>query len=484
MQSINHNAIAGLNLKARQGTSSILQQSLERLSSGLRINNAKDDAAGLAIANRMRSNVNADTVISRGLDDAISLAQTADSSLSSIASLLIRAKGLAIQSINDTLSESDRLSIQNEYESILAGITDLSEGTEIFGKYPLATDKPELPPALIGDIAPISSKFPVAGTNYTFSSGVIPLAYLPAGSTNISITIDSLGLDDDIQLFTRDGKHLAGTPFTGSDPDYTWVSRGITDASKADTKLLTEANGFQSGATYDDSQLIEGGATWDLNGSETLNYNGMTISYSGDGDRYEDKASGAYNDGSNGSNRIERLNIDNVTEDLVVVVVGSGSFTSNLTWGTLPTPTVQPATPPKKSEPIEVITSANFGDEVRATTMDATPADTKTLGIRDTSLNSVASANTAMGALDSALAKVSGYRSQYGAYINRFESSKSVLAQQTVSTQSAQSRIQDADYALEASQMVKAQILQQGQNAVLKAANQIPENLLTLLRGI
>ncbi|WP_072568264.1 flagellin N-terminal helical domain-containing protein [Enterobacter sp. SA187] len=482
MQAINHNAIAGLNLVARQSTTSLLSQTIARLSSGLRINSAMDDAAGLAITNRMRSNINADTVISRGLDDATSLAQTADGSLGSVANLLIRAKSLAIQSVNDTLSESDRSSIQNEYESILAGINDLSEQTEIFGKYPLATANPELPPALIGDVAPISSKFPVAGSNYTFSSGVVPLAYLPAGSTNINLTIDSLGLDDDIQLFTRDGKHLAGTPFTGPDPDYTWVSRGITDAAKADSKLLTAANGFQSGATYDDSQLIEGGAAWNLNGSATLNYNGMTITYSGDGDRYEDRGMGAYNDGSNGTNRLERLTIDNVSEDLIVVIVGSGSFTSNLTWGNLPAPTITPATPPKKSGPMEVITSANFGDDIQAMTMTATPADTKTLGIRDTSLSSAQSASSAMGALDNALAKVSGYRAQYGAWMNRFDSAKSVLSQQTLSTQTAQSRIMDADYALETSKQIKAQILQESQNAVLKIANQLPENLLTLLR--
>lgn len=482
MQAINHNAIAGLNLVARQSTTSLLSQTIARLSSGLRINSAMDDAAGLAITNRMRSNINADTVISRGLDDATSLAQTADGSLGSVANLLIRAKSLAIQSVNDTLSESDRSSIQNEYESILAGINALSEQTEIFGKYPLATANPELPPALIGDVAPISSKFPVAGSNYTFSSGVVPLAYLPAGSTNINLTIDSLGLDDDIQLFTRDGKHLAGTPFTGPDPDYTWVSRGITDAAKADSKLLTAANGFQSGATYDDSQLIEGGAAWNLNGSATLNYNGMTITYSGDGDRYEDRGIGAYNDGSNGTNRLERLTIDNVSEDLIVVIVGSGSFTSNLTWGNLPAPTITPATPPKKSGPMEVITSANFGDDIQAMTMTATPADTKTLGIRDTSLSSAQSASSAMGALDNALAKVSGYRAQYGAWMNRFDSAKSVLSQQTLSTQTAQSRIMDADYALETSKQIKAQILQESQNAVLKIANQLPENLLTLLR--
>jgi len=209
----------------------------------------------------------------------------------------------------------------------------------------------------------------------------------------------------------------------------------------------------------------------------------MNITYSGDGDRYEDSTTGGFNDGNNGANLQERVTIDNVNEDLIVVVVGNGSFTSKLTWGNLEAPTAQPATPPKNSIPYQVDTSANFGDETRSTTLEPTPADTKTLGINDARLDTVQSARSAMGKLDNALAKVDGYRAQYGAAINRFESSKSVLAQQKIATQSAQSRIQDADYALETSKMLKAQILQESQNAVLKIANQTPENLLSLLRG-
>jgi len=334
MLAIKHNAHEGASLQSMRSTTPSLAQSIERLSSGLRINSAKDDAAGLAITHRMTANINADSVVSRSLDDAISLAQTAEGSPGSVNEMLIHAKSLAAQSATGTMSESDRRSIDAEYQHILAAITDISQGTQIFGQFPLATDNPVLPPVLLGDVAPINVKFPVQSTDYSFSSGIIPLAWLPAGSTDITITIDSLGLDDDLQLFTRDGKHLAGTPINGSDPDYTWTSRGITDSTGATSRMLTEANGFSSGATYDDSDLIEGGASWALNGSETLAWNGMNVAYSGDGDRYEDGR--AYNDGSNGSNRLERIHIDNVTEDLIVVVVGSGSFTSNLTWGNLP----------------------------------------------------------------------------------------------------------------------------------------------------
>lgn len=480
MLAINHNAHEGASLKAARNTTSALAQSIERLSSGLRINSAKDDAAGLAIANRMTANINADSVVSRGLDDAISLAQTAEGSLGSVSDMLIRAKTLAVQSATDTLSEPDRRNIDAEYQQILAAIMDISEGTQVFGQFPLATDNPVLPPVMLGDVAPINVKFPVQGNDYSFSSGIIPMAYLPAGSIDITITIDSLGLDDDLQLFTRDGKHLAGTPINGSDPDYTWTSRGITDSARATARMLSEKNGFTSGATYD-ADLIEGGPLWSLNGSETLAFNGMTIAYSGDGDRYE--TGRAFNDGSNGSNRLERIHIDSVTEDLIVMVVGSGSFTSNLTWGNLPAPTIQPATPPKQSKPIDIITQANYGEPVQSMTLEPTPADTVSLGLNNTSLLTQSGARTTMAALDNALEKVGGYRAQYGAWINRFESGKSGLAQQNVASQAARSRIADADYALEVSQQIKAQILQQSQATVLKIAQQIPEAALALLRN-
>jgi len=312
----------------------------------MRINSAKDDAAGQAIANRMTANIGADSVVARGLNDAISYAQTAGGGLGSIADLLIRAKTLSIQAATGTLSDADRQSINGEYQQILAGINEIADQTEIFGKYPLATNDPDLPPALLGNVQPINTKFPVAGKSYSFTSGVIPLAYIPAGSTAITISIDSLGQDDDLQLFTRDGKHLAGTPIDGSAPDYTWVSKGITDDATAQSRLLTSNNGFASGAAYDGSQLLEGGASWSLAGSNSGSYNGMNITYSGDGDRYEDVASGDFNNGTNTTTRLERITLDTVSEDLIVVVVGNGSFTSNLTWGNLPEPKSNPVTPP------------------------------------------------------------------------------------------------------------------------------------------
>ncbi len=172
-----------------------------------------------------------------------------------------------------------------------------------------------------------------------------------------------------------------------------------------------------------------------------------------------------------------------MTEDLLVMVVGSGSFTSNITWGNLPTPSITPTVPPKQSRPIEVATSANFGEAMQSTTIEPTPTDLKTLQLESTDMITEAGAKKCMGLLDAALEKVSGYRAQYGAVINRFESSKAVLSQQNISLQAARSRIQDADYAAEASQLARAQILDQSQNAALKMANQVPQTVLELLKG-
>jgi len=244
---------------------------------------------------------------------------------------------------------------------------------------------------------------------------------------------------------------------------------------------MTPENGFITGATYDGSQLVEGGASWDPTGA-TLNYNGMNITYSGDGDRYEDSTNGGFNDGTNGSNMVERITLDNVTEDLLVVVVGNGSFTSAITWGNLPTPTMPPTVPPKQSRAIEVVTSANFGEEVQQMTIEPTPTDLKTLKLENSEMTTQAGARSCMATLDAALEKVSGYRSQYGGLINSFESHKSVLSQQGIALQASRSRIQDADYAVEASRLARAQIISQGQNAALKIANQSPQTVLDLLK--
>ncbi|YCH32603.1 hypothetical protein M1D48_18855 [Erwinia sp. D4-22] len=148
----------------------------------------------------------------------------------------------------------------------------------------------------------------------------------------------------------------------------------------------------------------------------------------------------------------------------------------------MPTPTYTPTDQVKVSTPTQIVTSANFGDELQTKTIEPTPSDSASLGLAATRLNPKEEAAKALGALDKALQTVSGYQGEYGATINSLESAKATLSAQTQATTAARSRIMDADYALETSNLTKAQIIQQASNAVLVQANQQPQMMLSLLK--
>ena len=457
-------------------------RALQRVSSGQRVNSAADDAAGAAIANRMTANLRADSVLSRGIADGVGLMQVAEGGLDGINQLLQRSRELAVKASSDTLADSDRAALNGEYQQLRAEIDRLSRSTTAFGKFPLAPAPTTALPAMLGSTSPLSAKFPVSGSSSSFTSGIVSLAYVPSGAQNFSLTIDSLGADDDIQLFSRSGEHLVGTPLEGADADIVWQQNGITDGASADAKALTTANGFLPGASYSAANLLQGGANYDLNGSATASYNGMTLTYSGDGDRYETATTGGYNNGLNGAQRLERLTIDQTSEDLLIMVVGSGSFTATATWDSMPAPTVPTVPVPPYSTPTEVLLGASYGETPDSVTIAPTPADSASLGLSDVELDPVEKAREALGKLQQAMNTVDGYRSQYGALTNRFDSAIDGLNQQGLATAAARSRIVDADYAVEVSALTRGQILQQAGGAVLAQANKLPEGILTLLR--
>ncbi|RJL54156.1 flagellin N-terminal helical domain-containing protein [Pectobacterium carotovorum] len=463
-----------------------LSQAIDRLSSGLRINGTKDDAAGQAIANRMTANLNANSVITNGMKDGLSLMQTAESGLDAINNLIQRGRQLAAQAANGTLSDTDQTSLNGEYQQIREEIDRIASSTQIFGRYPLAPTEPGPQPAKLGNTLPLAEKFPDANTQYPFTSGVVSLAYIPAGAKNITITIDSLSADDDIQLFTRDGKHLAGTPVVGADADIVWSKNGVTDESAMNTTVITQDNGFLPGATYSADSLLQAGE-YNINTGSQTTYQGMTITYSGDGDRFEDANTGGFNDGNVGAaNQLEKIHIDEVTEDLIIIVAGSGAFYSSASWDELPTPT-EPVPPLPPSVPISkettFVVGASFGDALQTVTLNPTPADSQSLGLSSVTLGTPQQASAALTTFDNALKTLDGYRSEYGSHMNRFESVTAVLSQEKVATAAARSRILDADYALEVSAMTKSQILQQASLSVLSQANQQSGNVLKLLQG-
>ena len=120
--------------RALQSTEGSLSTSMQRLSTGLRINSAKDDAAGLAIAERMTSQVRGMTVATRNANDAISMAQTAEGSLGKVGESLQRMRELAVQSANSTNDTSDRVNLNEEYTALATEVSRVLEGTKFNGK--------------------------------------------------------------------------------------------------------------------------------------------------------------------------------------------------------------------------------------------------------------------------------------------------------------------------------------------------------------
>ncbi|WP_299261683.1 flagellin [uncultured Kushneria sp.] len=465
-----------------------LNQAIERLSSGLRVNSAKDDAAGLAIANRFQANLNADMQITRGVNDGVSLIQTADGGLENINGLLQRARQLAVQASTETLADSDRAALQQEFTQLRAEIDRVANDTTIFGKTPLAPATPQPLPVKLGDTPPASEVLEPQFRPY--ASGVKSVAYIPVGTQNFRLEMDSLAYDDDIQLFTTDGRHLIGTPITGENTDHVWQHQKIESEADADRLLMNSSEGFKQNAHYDSSGLQDGTGQYDTTHLPvTVNYNGMQIHWSGDGDRQYPETAGQSGSGFNNGriddnkSQLEVLTIDEVTEDLLIFVVGEGNFNASATWDHMP---LEYTPPPPPTGPVsidtDIVVGADFGSDLQKITIRATPSDSKTLGLEDTGLDPAEKARAALGDLDRAMDRISEYRGSYGALQNRLEDVTETVADKQVITADALSRIMDADYAVEVSNMSRVQITQQAGTAVLAQANQRLDSVLALLR--
>ena len=299
------------------------------------------------------------------------------------------------------------------------------------------------------------------------------MAYIPTGTTGIVIDMYDHGANDDIQIFTTDGKHLVGTGL-GFSENSTWRELGIHNAADIASLVFTAENGFKPSASYDASDLLQGVKDGALL-TKTL-ADGTEIEYSGDGN-------GPSAGGTRNNN--EHIKISEAKENLIFMVVGKGVFSASVDWYTMPPPTLvtPPPNPPPNSGPITIVMGSDYGSGIKSLTMNGTPADSKTLGIHNTALDTQANASNALADIDKALATVNGYRGYYGSLENRFDSAVSHISSQQIDTATSQSKIKDADYAVEASNLIRTQLLQQAKIAILAQANQLPDTVLKILRG-
>jgi flagellin len=373
---INTNALSLLtqnNLNKSQGA---LNSAIERLSSGMRINSAKDDAAGQAIANRFTANIKGLTQASRNANDGISLAQTTEGALSQVNTNLQRVRELAVQSANGSNSVADKSSMQAEITQRMAEVDRLSAQTDFNG------------------------------------------VKVMASTQSLSIQVGAKdGESISIALEKMDSGALNMRTFSVTGPDGTGTSSIAKVAAYTGSTTTTTAAAIAvSGATA--------GSITDLGTGATVSAN--------------------------------------------AVMDSKGNYFAEVTVGTSPTRAGVAASDKLyvAIDPATVVTNAT---SATVTAVDFTKAD-------------FAKTANALATVDTALAKVDSQRSSLGAVQNRFDSVISNLGTTITNLSSSRSRIEDADYATEVSNMSRAQILQQAGTSVLAQANQTTQGVMALLR--
>ena len=189
MASINTNVSSLNSQRSLASTANTLSTSMARLSSGLRVNGAKDDAAGLAIAERMQAQTKGMNAAVRNANDAISLAQTAEGALGSISNNLQRMRELAVQSANGTNSTSDRVALDQEYQLLASENTRVSENTKFNGSSVIADNTFTFQ---IGANTSADNQIEVASTSFAFTTGDL----LTAGTASTAIDALDAKIDD------------------------------------------------------------------------------------------------------------------------------------------------------------------------------------------------------------------------------------------------------------------------------------------------
>jgi len=380
MSVINTNTLSLVTQNNLTKSQASLNSAIERLSSGMRINSAKDDAAGQAIANRFTANIKGLTQATRNANDGISMAQTTEGALNEVNTNLQRIRELAVQAANGSNSTADKASIQAEITQRLAEIDRTSAQTDFNGTKVLGVTQ------------------------------------------NLSIQVGAKDSETiAINLQKTDSDALKMRTFSVSGPDGTL---GTSDAAKV--AAYTGSTTTTSATSITVTAGLPASLT-DLGASGTPAVVAATAVVDSKGNYFAQVTAGV------GTTRAGVL-----AGDKLYVAI----------------------------DPKSVVT-------------DATSATVASVDFTNTTF---AKSANALATVDTALAKIDTQRGALGAVQNRFDSTIANLGTTIVNMSASRSRIEDADYAVEVSNMTRAQILQQAGTSVLAKANQSTEGVMSLLR--
>jgi flagellin len=423
----------------------------------MRINSAKDDAAGLQISNRLTSQINGLAVAQRNANDGISMAQTAEGALQESTNILQRMRELALQSANGSNSQSDKDALQKEVSALQTELSRIATTTSFGGNN-----------LLDGSFG--SKKFQVGSdANQTISVTLSSVAANKLGNN----TLDSAGsvfgvVDDSNALATVDS--TGGFTLSGPNKSGEFKGTGTDSVTAVATGLNALNTGVKVEAKLDTTiQLKNAGA-----GKLTIGSNEFDLANYGkdNGKLAEDLGKLGYDTSVNSSGviSIKATGVDGIDV--------SGSASGRIALGGTDSAAATASVTAKLSFSSEGAFNITGTDIAAITSKTSSEAST----IADVDIaKDVASAQSAIETIDAALAQIDNQRADLGAIQNRFSFTISNLANVQENVSASRSRIQDTDFAVETANMTKNQILQQAGTSILAQANQLPQAALSLI---
>jgi flagellin len=434
-------------------------KAIEKLSSGYRINRAGDDAAGLAISEKMRGQIRGLNQASRNSQDAISLVQTAEGALNETQAILQRMRELSVQSANDTNVSSDRTAIQNEIDQLSTEIDRIGNTTE-FNTRKLLNGGATVGSNVSGAAA---SQVKVTGASADTQVGTLAITGFVEATADQAVGAGAgLKLTDTLTAASTITINNVSFNFAATDTvqdvldQINGASIGVTathpgGTGAGDITLTSDVKGSQSTMTianqtgsFAGSQDLELSSTLTTNGADATAAITGTPSYSSIGNTITIES---------GSQKGLEFTVEGSTGAANIAVTANGGLSMQI--------------------------GANQNQDMYVAIGDMRAA---ALGVNAVDISTAANAKSAITTVNDAITKVSTERAKLGAVQNRLEHTIKNLDTSSENLQASESRIRDVDMAKEMMNFTKNNILQQAAQSMLAQANQAPQGVLQLLR--
>jgi len=462
---IGHNLMAANAIRNTNANSTTASKSMEKLSSGLAITTAADDAAGLAISEKMKSQIRGLETASDNAQDGVSMVQTADGALSETTSILQRMRELANQAANDTNTSQDRSAIQTETNALIEQLNNIGDTTEFNTKKLLdggagvkVTAANNIAQNISGTADTQSGTITLNGsTDVTLAaqaskSGGVAAGVLVNAATTVATalgTASTIGIGGNNYSFATTDTVQAVLDKINADS----ASNGVVASFTQGTGLVLKSVG--SGSDYSVNITTAGTGELNVGAFGIANTKGTDLSLNAAG---QTAIGGSYEAAGNHvtitSGNYKGLSFDMTAASNDVINIASNNS-------------------------MKLQIGANSAQTMSISINDMRAS---ALGVSSLNMTSATGAKDAITAIDSALNRVSTERAKLGAYQNRLESTINNLGTTSENLTSAQSSVTDVDMASEMAEFSKNNVLSQAAQAMLSQANQQPQQVLQLLK--